>query len=143
MKFIKTSSRIATFIRIKEFAEDAKSDSQFNLLNYISQEFLSCDVEQESTTTLINQGKLLILLDGLDEVSTENAEKITIEIRRFTQNFHRNQFVISCRIAVNKLLVDCLKSAAYVTPRVRQEIEETLLLAIADLEKVRNSYINS
>ncbi|MHC5596186.1 MAG: NACHT domain-containing protein [Nostoc sp.] len=95
-------SRIPIFIKMKEFAEDAKSDNQFNLLNYISQEFISCGVEQESIKTLLNQGKLLILLDGLDEVSTENADKITIEIRRLTQTFYRNQFVISCRISAQK-----------------------------------------
>ncbi|MEH2351462.1 MAG: hypothetical protein V7K55_26345 [Nostoc sp.] len=40
---------------------------------------------------------------------------------------------------VNKLLVDCLNSTAGVNPIVRQEIEETLLLAIADIEKAQNS----
>ncbi|MFN6483569.1 MULTISPECIES: hypothetical protein [unclassified Nostoc] len=40
------------------------------------------------------------------------------------------------------MLVNRLNNAAYVTPRVRQEIEQTLL-AIADIKKVRNSYINS
>jgi predicted NACHT family NTPase len=40
---------------------------------------------------------------------------------------------------VNKLLVDCLNSATDVTPTVRQKIEDTLLLAIADIEKVNNS----
>ncbi|RCJ15863.1 hypothetical protein A6S26_06070 [Nostoc sp. ATCC 43529] len=40
---------------------------------------------------------------------------------------------------VNKLLVDCLNSAADVSPIVRQKIEDTLLLlAIADIEKVHN-----
>ena len=42
-------SRIPIFIKMKEFGEDAKSDNQFNLWNYISQEFISCGVEQEST----------------------------------------------------------------------------------------------
>ncbi|MEH2024872.1 NACHT C-terminal helical domain 2-containing protein [Nostoc sp.] len=41
---------------------------------------------------------------------------------------------------VNKLLVDCLNSAAYVTPEVQQEIEETLILAIADIKKICNYY---
>ena len=35
----------------------------------------------------------------------------------------------------NKLLVDCLNSAANVTPTVRQEIEDTLLLPIVEIEK--------
>lgn len=95
-------NHIATYIRVKEFAEDAKNDSQLNLLNYISQEFLNCGVEKESTKILLTQGKLLILLDGLDEVPAEKADKVTIEIRRFTQTFYRNQFVINCRIAAQK-----------------------------------------
>ncbi|MFS0517661.1 NACHT domain-containing protein [Nostoc sp. UIC 10607] len=95
-------NRIASFIRVKEFAEDAKTDSEFNLLNYITQEFLTCGVEQESTKTLLTEGKLLILLDGLDEVPEQKADKVTIEIRRFTQTFYKNQFVISCRIAAQK-----------------------------------------
>ena len=35
----------------------------------------------------------------------------------------------------NKLLVDCLNSDCYVSREVRQEIEETLLLPIAEIEK--------
>ncbi|MFW9261331.1 NACHT domain-containing protein [Nostoc sp. CALU 546] len=95
-------NRIATFIRVKEFAEDAKSDSQFNILNYISEEFLSCGIEKESTKILLSEGKLLILLDGLDEVPAEKADKVTVEIRRFTQSFYKNKFVISSRIAAHK-----------------------------------------
>ncbi len=95
-------NHIAVSIRVKEFAEDAKSDSEFNLFDYISQEFLNCGVEKELTQTLLTHGKLLILLDGLDEVSIEKTEKITREIRRFTQTFYKNKFVISCRISAQK-----------------------------------------
>ena len=35
----------------------------------------------------------------------------------------------------NELLVDCLNSDCYVSRDVRQEIEETLLLPIAEIEK--------
>ncbi|MBW4674548.1 MAG: NACHT domain-containing NTPase [Desmonostoc geniculatum HA4340-LM1] len=94
-------NRIATFIRLKEFAEDTKSD-EFNLFHYLSREFINCGVENELTKTILTHGKLLILLDGLDEVPIEDAEKIIIEIRRFTQIFYKNQFVISCRIAAQK-----------------------------------------
>ncbi|MEH2112958.1 NACHT domain-containing protein [Nostoc sp.] len=95
-------NRIVIFIRMKEFAEDTKIDSQLNLLNYIIQEFINCSIEQESTKILLTEGKLLILLDGLDEVPVEKADQFTIEIRRFAQTFYRNQFVISCRIAAQK-----------------------------------------
>jgi hypothetical protein len=35
----------------------------------------------------------------------------------------------------NQLLVDCLNSDCYVSREVRQEIEDTLLLPIAEIEK--------
>jgi len=35
----------------------------------------------------------------------------------------------------NKLLVDCLNSDCYVSREVRQEIEDTLLLPISEIEK--------
>ncbi|WP_372726748.1 hypothetical protein [Nostoc sp. TCL26-01] len=35
----------------------------------------------------------------------------------------------------NKLLIDCLNSVCNVREKVRQEIEETLLLPIAEIEK--------
>ncbi|MBN3897738.1 MAG: hypothetical protein V7L14_04310 [Nostoc sp.] len=72
---------------MKEFAEDAKKHSEFNLLNYITQEFISCGVEQESTKILLAEGKLLILLDGLDEVPAQKVVnnskfKMTLSTRR-------------------------------------------------------------
>lgn len=42
----------------------------------------------------------------------------------------------------NKLLVDCLNSASNVSPEVRQEIEDTLLLPIAEIEKLKNHALN-
>jgi predicted NACHT family NTPase len=39
----------------------------------------------------------------------------------------------------NKLLVDCLNSDCYVSREVRQEIEETLLLPIAEIENRKHS----
>ncbi|MBW4613301.1 MAG: NACHT domain-containing NTPase [Desmonostoc vinosum HA7617-LM4] len=94
--------RITIFIKLKEFAEDAKEACDFNLLNYITQELISCGVKQESTITLLTQGKLLILLDGLDEVPALEAEQVTISIRRLAQIFYKNQFIISSRIAAQK-----------------------------------------
>ena len=38
----------------------------------------------------------------------------------------------------NRLLIDCLNSECYVSREVRQEIEDTLLLPIAEIEKRRN-----
>ncbi|GBE95331.1 NACHT domain-containing protein [Nostoc cycadae] len=93
---------VAIFISLKDFADDFKDNSDFNLLKYISQEFLSCGIESESTLSLLIAGKMLILLDGLDEVQVEEVNQVNKEIRRFCQTYYKNKFVISCRIAAQK-----------------------------------------
>jgi predicted NACHT family NTPase len=94
--------RIPIFICLKEFAEDSNDDGEFNLFNYISQEFISCGIASTNTEKILNQGKGLILLDGLDEVPNYNREIVTREIRRFFQTYYQNQFVITCRLAEYK-----------------------------------------
>lgn len=93
------AKRVAIFISLKHLAEDVRGNSEFSLLQYISQEFMTCLIESEVTTSILTEGKALILLDGLDEVSVENAQQINREIRRFTQTYYKNRFLISCRIA--------------------------------------------
>ncbi|MBE9205439.1 NACHT domain-containing NTPase [Nostoc sp. LEGE 06077] len=95
-------NHVVIFINLKDFAEDFKGNSDFSLLKYISQDFLSCGIEAESTLSVLIEGKALILLDGLDEVQAENIDQINQEIRRFCQNYYKNKFVISCRIAAQK-----------------------------------------
>ncbi|QSJ14473.1 NACHT domain-containing NTPase [Nostoc sp. UHCC 0702] len=93
---------IAIFLRLKEFAEDAQDENEFTLFKHITQEFINCGIEEQSTATILTKGKALILLDGLDEVPLEQADQVTREIRRFTQFYYKNQFVITCRIAAQK-----------------------------------------
>jgi predicted NACHT family NTPase len=51
-----------------------KTASQFNLLKYIHEEFDLSDEEQ--TKQILKQGKVLILLDGLDEVPSQSRRDV-------------------------------------------------------------------
>ncbi len=94
------ANRIPLFIPLRIWAEDAKETKNFDLLQYIRQEFFRCElVEHSVTEAVLNHGRGLILLDGLDEVPDEDSDKIVQQIRRFIRNYHKNQFIISCRIA--------------------------------------------
>ncbi|MBD2454475.1 NACHT domain-containing NTPase [Nostoc sp. FACHB-87] len=95
-------SYVAIFINLKDFAEDLKDNSDLSLLKYISQEFVSCGIEAESTQNVLTEGKGLIFLDGLDEVPTIDINQVNQEIRRFSQTYYKNRFVISCRIGAQK-----------------------------------------
>jgi len=93
-------NRVPIFIRLKNFADDTRrNDSEFRLLNYISEDFVSCGADKSVIETILTQGKALILLDGLDEVSEEDDNEVIPQIRRFIEKYFKNQYIITCRIA--------------------------------------------
>jgi predicted NACHT family NTPase len=61
-----------------------KNANEFNLLNKIHEEFDLPD--QEQTKQILKQGKVLILLDGLDEVTTESRRDVQKQIDEFSRN---------------------------------------------------------
>jgi predicted NACHT family NTPase len=54
---------------------------------------------QECTKRLLEQGKLLVLFDGLDEVPTELLGQMTGAIKDLVDRYSKNRFIASCRIA--------------------------------------------
>ena len=105
---------VPLFITLKDFAE---APEQPSLLDYLSQLFISCGVDLDtkkakekalktltssydsSAESLLYKGKVLVLLDGLDEVKESDNSRVLQQIQSFTSQFHKNSFVITCRIA--------------------------------------------
>jgi hypothetical protein len=87
---------VPVLIELKQFA-----GNEVNILNIIANEFLACQLPQaeEFTNKLLNQGKLLLLFDGLDEVPNKNFELVIDKIRDFVEKNNQNKFIISCRTA--------------------------------------------
>ncbi len=83
------SDRIPIFIRLKNFAEDARESGNYSLLNYISQELANCGASDQEIQTLLVSGKILILLDGLDEIPEDDNAKIITKIRSFSANYYQ------------------------------------------------------
>lgn len=96
------SHLIPVFIPLKNFAEDALDEGNFSLLDYINQEFDRSGVSEEEVETLLTQGRLLILLDGLDEVSEAANDEVIKQIRKLSDKYYKNQVVITCRIAAQE-----------------------------------------
>ena len=51
---------------------------------------------------ILDRGRALILLDGLDEVREADSSRVLRQIREFSQHFSQNQFIITCRIAARE-----------------------------------------
>jgi predicted NACHT family NTPase len=95
------SDRIPIFIRLKTFSENTKDS---DLLRFIAQEINNnCETADETKVIeLLSYGRAFVLLDGLDEVSQEDSDRVVKQISDFCEKYHRNKFVITCRIAAQQ-----------------------------------------
>ena len=77
-------------------------ESDFSLFRHIHEEF-ELD-EEEQTKQLLKQGKVLVLLDGLDEISSALQQRVQDELRRFAKRYNKNRFVLTCRTQTTKYI---------------------------------------
>lgn len=105
---------IPVFIELKLFTE-----SNINIEEVIKETFRLSQLpfSEEFTTKALEQGKLIILLDGLDEVPTENTDFVIRKIQILVDKYKKNRFIISCR------------TAAY-----RSQFKNLMEIAIADFD---------
>jgi predicted NACHT family NTPase len=97
------AERVPIFIRLKDFAKSAREQENYRLLDYISREFRCCGItEQQVTEAILTQGRGLILLDGLDEVTDEDENRVVEELQQFSEDYYKNRLIITCRIAASK-----------------------------------------
>ncbi len=91
--------RLPIFIRLKNFVEDVSVAGNFSLLSYITQELGRSNISVQQVETLLNHGKGLILLDGLDEVQKEYKGEVLKQLRKLSEEYYKNHFIITCRVA--------------------------------------------
>ena len=87
---------IPVFIELKSFIS-----SQIDIEKLIVEEFSICGFpsSEQFIAKALEQGKLLILLDGLDEVPTVNTNEVISKIQNFVDRYDKNRFIVSCRTA--------------------------------------------
>ncbi len=95
------SDHIPIFITLKDFAEAPEKP---DILDYIAQQLFKCKVTDANVKAeqLLEQGKVLILLDGLDEVREEDTSRVLKQVQEFSHQYSTNQFIITCRIAAKE-----------------------------------------
>lgn len=97
--------QVPVFVTLKHFTE---TKQQPDLFDYIVQQCSDNGVDDADSVVekLLNQGRLLLLLDGLDEVSPADSARVVDNIRQFSERFHRNQFIVTCRIAAKEFTLE-------------------------------------
>ncbi|NUN66533.1 NACHT domain-containing NTPase [Pseudanabaena biceps] len=115
-------SQVPVFIKLRDFAESCRESSQTSLLEYIHQEFLTSDISHMSVVKkLLQSGRMLLLIDGMDEVPHDQEHVIMNEIRRFADKYHKNQFVTTCRTASQNLSLQSFTDVE-IAPFTQQQI---------------------
>ncbi len=84
--------RIPVLIKLREFVEDGR-EVAYSLERYLERCWRLSDAE---TQLVLDQGRALVLLDGLDEVTGEDGKNITKEIKRFARAYPV-QVIVTCR----------------------------------------------
>jgi predicted NACHT family NTPase len=94
------ANQVPIFVALRDFAESCRDQVQISLLEFIYQEFLASDIHDlRVLKKLLQEGRVLLLIDGMDEVSREQEHAVLNEIRRFFEKYYKNQIVASCRTA--------------------------------------------
>jgi predicted NACHT family NTPase len=98
------ADQVPIFIALREFAEASRHSGNFSLFNYVYQALLTAGISSPSVLeTVLQAGRMLLLLDGMDEVLNQDITAVLREIRKFSETYHRNRFVVTCRTAAQKL----------------------------------------
>ncbi|MEQ9237969.1 NACHT domain-containing protein [Coleofasciculus sp. E2-BRE-01] len=85
--------RIPVLIKLREFVEDGR-EVAYSLERYLEQCWRLLDAE---TQLVFDRGRVLVLLDGLDEVTGEDGKNITKQIKRFARAYPQVQVIVTCR----------------------------------------------
>lgn len=90
---------IPVFIELKQF-----TSPEINLEQVINRSFqeVQFPASADFTAKALQQGKLLILLDGLDEIPSKNLDLAVEEIQTFVKRYENSRFLVSCRTAAYK-----------------------------------------
>ncbi|PZD73411.1 hypothetical protein C1752_02102 [Acaryochloris thomasi RCC1774] len=88
---------IPIFIPLRMLTRTAQDD--FSIVDYISRVWNGSGLADEQLERLLQQGRVLILLDGLDEVAQENSQSLIHQIQDFADQYYQCQIIVTCRIA--------------------------------------------
>lgn len=98
------AEQVPIFIALREFVEESRRIGEFSLFNTIHQTLLTAGLSNPAVLeTLLQAGRVLLLMDGMDEVRNQDIAAVLKEIRKFSDKYYKNRFVASCRTAAHKL----------------------------------------
>lgn len=93
---------IPIFLSLQTFASPQNGTDDISLLSVLHNQWQSCGLDLEQVKTILDSGRVLLLLDGLDEVPPSVVQTVLSQIQLFSDDYYRNQIFISCRIEAQR-----------------------------------------
>jgi predicted NACHT family NTPase/transcriptional regulator with XRE-family HTH domain len=87
--------RVPIFVTLREFAREAHNTKSWNLVGYLMKMLEQQGCSAANVQTILEHGRSLLLLDGLDEVSQGDLKAILKALQELIDK--QNHLVITCR----------------------------------------------
>ncbi len=122
--------------------------SNFDLLEIIQEKLEYINLSQ--LKGILDNGELLILLDGLDEILSDARKEVQKNIDSFSKKYHKNRFIITCRTQASEYRLDnfeYVEVADFNEGQVEEFAENWFANSdLSDIEKktqLKNKFINN
>jgi predicted NACHT family NTPase len=95
---------VPIFVTLRQYAG---AESQPRLLDYIIQDFYTYNISDELTVKqLLQHGRAILFLDGLDEVREDDLHRVLEDLRSFSEKYYTNRFVITSRLGAQEYVFE-------------------------------------
>lgn len=128
---------IPLFLQLKDIKQET------TIIDFILTSIQKYDIaiHKKIFTELLEKGRFLIILDGLDEIPHDIYEAITNEIRNFTIEYDRNAYIITTRTDPNLISWTAFTELAIVPLSIEDAI--SLVTKLPEEEEIKEKFINS
>ena len=93
------ADRIPVFISLRAFTAEARIKGDYSLEQQIAARWGAADLTTTQISSLLQSGKALVLLDGLDEVPRQVNSELSHQIQKFADTYPQTVILITCRLA--------------------------------------------
>lgn len=121
---------VPVFISLKTLAENVKHFDEIDILRYIQKEYCGTNISEKEIKDLVDGGRILLLLDGLDEIFDEKVGTFIQTINSLIPRLVNKRLIVSCR----------KESGAYISKKLKNFV----FYKIADFEEQQiTEFINN
>ncbi|MBF2075497.1 MAG: NACHT domain-containing protein [Synechococcales cyanobacterium C42_A2020_086] len=91
--------RVPVLVRLGNYRDLVNSQGEFNILTCIQQEFLSSGTtDMQLVETLLNEGRVLLLLDELDQIPPPSNSIVSRGIAKFFERYYKTPAILTTRL---------------------------------------------